>query len=202
MSRASPPGRATKVPPPLLELVLQAGSDGPRHEPDLELFEGQPGVSRTVGFTTGYLDCSGDLGVGDREYSAFDGWMQESGKTLPGQGWWSAFLQKYDSDERQALRAYVAVASEFRALSPAALAALTWRYGGSPPDPTTPRTLAATSRGIVDVLLEMHRVGRILMYIVRTEGQGVPALRALAPGGRSRLSRTHLGCRLPPGRPR
>jgi hypothetical protein len=91
--------------------------------------------------------------------------MQEAGKTLPGQGWWSAFLQKFDSDERQALRAYVAAASEFRSLSPDALASLTWRYGGSPPDPTAPRTLAATSRAILDVLLEIRRVGRILMYI-------------------------------------
>ncbi|WP_232293398.1 hypothetical protein [Stigmatella aurantiaca] len=132
---------------------------------DFELFEGQPGVSRTVGFTAGYLDCSGDLGVGDREHSAFDGWIQEAGKTLPGQGWWSAFLQKFDSDERQALRAYVDAASEFRALSPAALASLTWRYGGSPPEPAIPRTLAATSRALLDVLLEMRRVGRILMYI-------------------------------------
>ncbi len=118
-----------------------------------------------MGFTDGYLDCSGDLGVGDREHSAFVGWMQEAGKTLPGQGWWSAFLQKFDSDERQVLRAFVDVAAEFRALSPAALASLTWRYGGSPHDPTTPRTLAETSRAILDVLLEMRRVGRILMYI-------------------------------------
>jgi hypothetical protein len=82
---------------------------------ELELFEGQPGVSRTVGFTDGYLDCSGDLGVGDREYNAFADWTQEAGKTLPGQGWWSAFLQKFDSDERQVLHAYVAAAAEFRA---------------------------------------------------------------------------------------
>jgi len=165
MSQASPPARATKVPPPLLDLVLQARSGTSRHELELELFEGQPGVSRTVGFTAGYLDCSGDLGVGDREHSAFDGWMQEAGKTLPGQGWWSAFLQKFDSDERQTLRAYVAAAAEFRALSPTALALLTWRYGGSPPDPTVPRTLASTSRAILDVLLEIRRVDRILMYI-------------------------------------
>ncbi|ADO70762.1 uncharacterized protein STAUR_2970 [Stigmatella aurantiaca DW4/3-1] len=153
------------MPPPLLDLVLQARSGTGRRELDFELFEGQPGVSRTVGFTAGYLDCSGDLGVGDREHSAFDGWIQEAGKTLPGQGWWSAFLQKFDSDERQALRAYVDAASEFRALSPAALASLTWRYGGSPPEPAIPRTLAATSRALLDVLLEMRRVGRILMYI-------------------------------------
>ncbi len=165
MSQASPPAGATKVPPPLLDLVLQARSGSSRHELELELFEGQPGVSRTVGFTAGYLDCSGDLGVGDREHSAFDGWMQEAGKTLPGQGWWGAFLQKFDSDERQALRAYVSAAAEFRALSPAALASLTWRYGGAPPDPMAPRTLAATSRAILDVLLEIRRVGRILMYI-------------------------------------
>ncbi|HEX8698627.1 MAG TPA: hypothetical protein VF815_07315, partial [Myxococcaceae bacterium] len=119
---------------------------------NLELFEGQPGVSRTVGFTAGYLECSGDLGVGDTEYSAFDGWLQETGKTLPGQGWWSAFLQRFDSDEQQALRAYVDAASEFRALTPAALSSLTWRYGGSPPGPAIPRTLGATSRPVLDVL--------------------------------------------------
>jgi len=113
----------------------------------------------------GYLDCSGDLGVGDREHSAFVSWMQEVGRTLLGQGWWSAFLQKFDSDERHVLRAFVDAAAEFRALSPAELASLTWRYGGSPPDPAAPRTLAATSRAILDVLLEMRRVGRILMYI-------------------------------------
>jgi hypothetical protein len=101
MSQASPPGSATKVPPPLLDLVLQGRSGTSRRALALELFEGQPGVSRTVGFTAGYLDCSGDLGVGDREHSAFDGWMQEAGKTLPGQGWWSAFLQKFDADEQQ-----------------------------------------------------------------------------------------------------
>jgi hypothetical protein len=165
MSRPSPPAKATKVPPPVLELVLQARFGTSRRELELELFEGQPGVFRTVGFTDGYLNCLGDLGVGDREHSAFAGWMQEAGKTLPGQGWWSAFLQKFDSDERQVLRAFVAIAAEFRSLSPAELASLTWRYGGSPPDPTAPRTLAETSRAILDVLLEMRRVGRILMYI-------------------------------------
>jgi len=165
MSRPSPPAKATKVPPPLLDLVLQARSGTSRRALDLELFEGQPGVSRTVGFTVGYLDCSGDLGVGDREYNAFADWMQEAGKTLPGQGWWSAFLQKFDSDERQVFRAYVDAAAEFRALTPAVLASLTWRYGGSPPDPAAQRTLAETSRAILDVLIEMRRVGRILMYI-------------------------------------
>jgi len=165
MSRPSPPAKAPRVPPPLLDLVLQARSGTSRHELEFELFEGQLGVSRTVGFTDGYLNCSGDLGVGDREHSAFVGWLQEAGKTLPGQGWWSAFLQKFDSDERQALRAFVDAATEFRALSPAALASLTWRYGGSPHDPAAPRTLAETSRAILDVLLEMRRVGRILMYI-------------------------------------
>jgi hypothetical protein len=165
MSRASPPTGAVKVPPPLLDLVLQARSSTPRRELNRELFEGQPGVSRTVGFTSGYLDCAGDLGMGDREYSAFVGWLQEAGKTLPGQGWWSAFLQKFDSDERQVFHAYVDVAAEFRALSPAALASLTWRYGGAPPDPMAQRTPAATSRAILDVLLEIRRVGRILMYI-------------------------------------
>lgn len=165
MSRASPPAGATKVPPPLLDLILRSHAATSKRKLDTELFEGRPGIARTVGFTAGYLECLGDLGVGDREYSAFDSWMQETGKTLPGQGWWSAFLQKFNSDERQALSAYVAAATEFRSLAPAALASLTWRYGGSPPDPTAPRTLAATSRAILDVLIEMRRVGRILMYI-------------------------------------
>lgn len=163
MNWASPPAGATKVPPPLLDLVLLARSAPPPHE--FEIFPGQHGVSRTVGFASGYLDCSGDLGVGDREHSAFDGWLQEAGKTLPGQGWWSAFLQRFGSDEQQVLRAYADAAAEFRALSPAALASLTWRYGGSLPDPSVPRTLAVTSRAILDVLLEIRRVGRILMYL-------------------------------------
>jgi hypothetical protein len=103
--------------------------------------------------------------MGDAEYSAFMGWLQEAGKTLPGQGWWSAFLQKFDSDEGQVLRAYVDVAAEFRALNPDALVSLTWRYGGSLPDPSVQRLSAATSRSVMDVLLELRRVGRILMYI-------------------------------------
>jgi hypothetical protein len=159
MSPASPPARATQVPPLLLDLVLQV------HEPDLEIFEGQPGVSRTVGFTTGYLDCASDLGMGDTEYHAFVGWLQEAGKTHPGQGWWSAFLQEFGSDEPRVLRAYRAVAAEFRALSPAALASLTWRYGGAPPAPAAQRTPAATSRALLDALLEIRGVGRIPLYL-------------------------------------
>jgi hypothetical protein len=165
MSRASPPAGATKVPPPLLDLVLQARIGISRLEQNLELFEGQPGISRTVGFTAGYLDCAGGLGMGDTEYNAFVAWLQEAGRTLPGQGWWSAFLQKFDSDERQALHAYAEVAAEFRARAPAVLASLTWRYGGAPPAPAAQRTPGATSRAVLDILLEIRRVRRILMYI-------------------------------------
>lgn len=165
MSRAVPPAGATRAPPPLLDLVLQAHAGTPGRELNRELFEGQPGVQRTVGFTAGYLDCAGDMGMGDTEYSAFVGWLQEAGKTLPGQGWWSAFLQKFDSDERQVLRAYREAAAEFRALSPAALASLTWQYGGAPPAPATQRPPAPTSRAVLDVLIELRRVGRILLYI-------------------------------------
>jgi hypothetical protein len=103
--------------------------------------------------------------MGDREYGAFISWLQESEKTRPGQGWWSAFLQRFDSDKRRVLGAYVDAIEEFRALTPAALASLTWRYGGSHPDSAPQGTLAETSRAILDVLLEIRRVGRILMFL-------------------------------------
>ncbi|MDC0714634.1 hypothetical protein POL68_39665 [Stigmatella sp. ncwal1] len=87
-------------------------------------------------------------------------------KAWPGEGWAEAYLREFAGDHIRAVRKYLDYVAEFRSLSPEELAAMPMsseersRLG-------RPSALRSTQPlvPILDELLEIRRVGRILMYI-------------------------------------
>ncbi|WP_317987205.1 hypothetical protein [Stigmatella hybrida] len=93
-------------------------------------------------------------------------WMHDVKKAWPGEGWAEAYLREFDGDHTRAIRKYLDYVAEFRSLSPEELAAMPLNTEersrlGRPPAlrPTQPPVPT------LDELLEIRRVGRILMYI-------------------------------------
>ncbi|MDC0714643.1 hypothetical protein POL68_39710 [Stigmatella sp. ncwal1] len=93
-------------------------------------------------------------------------WLCDMKKAWPAEGWAEAYLREFDGDHTRAVRKYLDYVAEFRSLSPEELAAMPMnseersRLGRLPtlrPNPPSVLTL--------DELLEIRRVGRILMYI-------------------------------------
>jgi hypothetical protein len=96
----------------------------------------------------------------------FNLWLHDVKKAWPPEGWAEAYLREFDGDHTRAIRKYLDYVAEFRGLSPEELAAMPMsteerRCLGKPPSlqPTHP------SVPTLDELLEIRRVGRILMYI-------------------------------------
>jgi hypothetical protein len=93
-------------------------------------------------------------------------WLHDVKKAWPAEGWAEAYLREFDGDHTRAVRKYLDYVAEFRSLSPEELAAMPMSSEersclGQPPSlrPTQP------PRPTLDELLEIRRVGRILMYI-------------------------------------
>jgi hypothetical protein len=102
----------------------------------------------------------------DGQDQLFDLWLDKVKKAWPPEGWAEAYLRECDGDHTRAVRKYLDYVAEFRGLSPEELAAMPMsteerRCLGKPPSlqPTHP------SVPTLDELLEIRRVGRILMYI-------------------------------------
>jgi hypothetical protein len=93
-------------------------------------------------------------------------WLRDVKKAWPAEGWAEAYLREFNGDHTRAVRKYLDYVAEFRNLSPEQLAAMPLRGEetsllGRPPTmrPTQPPVPT------LDELLEIRRVGRILMYI-------------------------------------
>jgi hypothetical protein len=93
-------------------------------------------------------------------------WLHDVKKAWPAEGWAAASLREFDGDHVRAVRKYLDYVAEFRSLSPEELAAMPMSSEeksrlGRPPAlrPTQPPV------STLDELLEIRRVGRILMYI-------------------------------------
>ncbi|WP_232293396.1 hypothetical protein [Stigmatella aurantiaca] len=87
-------------------------------------------------------------------------------KAWPPEGWEEAYLRECDGDHTRAVRKYLDYVAEFRNVSPGELAVMPMSNEersclGQPP------SLQSThpSVPILDELMEIRRVGRILMYI-------------------------------------
>ncbi|WP_332307103.1 hypothetical protein [Stigmatella aurantiaca] len=93
-------------------------------------------------------------------------WLRDVKKALPAEGWAEAYLRELDGDHTRAVRKYLDFVAEFRGLSPEELAAMPLnteeksRLGRAPSMRSTPALLLT-----LDEMLEIRRVGRILMYI-------------------------------------
>ncbi|WP_225414606.1 hypothetical protein [Stigmatella hybrida] len=95
-----------------------------------------------------------------------DLWLDKVKKAWPPEGWEEAYLRECGGDHTRAVRKYLDSVAEFRSLSPEELAAMPMSTGersclGKPPSfqPAYP------SVPTLDELMEIRRVGRILMYI-------------------------------------
>ena len=130
------------------------------------LYLGIPNAGRVRCFTQGYSWCARHLGLDEGQDQLFDLWLDTVKKAWPAEGWAEAYLRECDGDHTRAVRKYLDYVAEFRSLSPEQLAAMPLRGEepsllGRPPSmrPTQPPVLT------LDELLEIRRVGRILMYI-------------------------------------
>jgi hypothetical protein len=102
----------------------------------------------------------------------FNLWLHDVKKAWPAEGWAEAYLREFDGDHTRAVRKYLDYVAEFRSLSPEELTAMPMSSAersclGKPPAMRPTQPLVAT----LDEMLEIRRVGRILMYIgeVRVE---------------------------------
>lgn len=157
---------AAKAPPTRVEVLLQIRNDMQTHPSPPYLYLGSPNAGRLRCLTDGYHWCAIHLGMDDGQDQLFDLWLHEVKKAWPAEGWAEAYLREFDGDHTRAVRKYLDFVAEFRSLSPEELAAMPLnseerRRLGRPPAlrPTHP------SVPTLDELLEIRRVGRILMYI-------------------------------------
>ncbi|MDC0714632.1 hypothetical protein POL68_39655 [Stigmatella sp. ncwal1] len=96
----------------------------------------------------------------------FDLWLDKVKKAWPAEGWAEAYVRECDGDHTRAVRKYLDYVAEFRSVSPEQLAAMPMSTGersclGSSPTLRPNQSPVPT----LDELLEIRRVGRILMYI-------------------------------------
>jgi hypothetical protein len=161
-----PRSPAAKAPPTLVEVLLQIRSDMRARQSPPYLYLGIPQAGRVRSFTQGYSWCARHLGLDEGQDQLFFLWLRDVKKGWPPEGWAEAYLREFDGDHTRAVRKYLDYVAEFRNLSPEELAAMPMssaersRVGRAPAlRPTQP------SVPTLDELLEIRRVGRILMYI-------------------------------------
>jgi hypothetical protein len=165
MSQQQPSPEA-KAPPTLLEVLLQIRNDMRARQSPPYLYLGIPNTGRLRCFTTGYTRCTRHLGRDEGQDQLFDLWLHDVKKAWPSEGWAEAYLREFDGDHTCAVRKYLDYAAEFRSLSSEELAAMPLSSEersllGKPPSPQPTQPPVPT----LDELLEIRRVGRILMYI-------------------------------------
>ncbi|MBN1204094.1 MAG: hypothetical protein JXB05_04110 [Myxococcaceae bacterium] len=167
-----PRSPAAKAPPTLVEVLLQIRGDLRVHQAPPDLYMGIPNVGWIKGFTVGYWRCTCQLGMAEGQDQLFNLWLHDVKKAWPAEGWAEAYLREFDGGHTRAVRKYLDYVAEFRSLSPEELAAMPMSsaerscLGKSPTMRPTQPPVAT-----LDDLLEIRRVGRILMYIgeVRVE---------------------------------
>lgn len=157
---------AAKAPPTLVEVLLQIRNDMRTRQEPPYLYLGIPHAGLIRCFTQGYSWCARHLGLEDGQDQLLDLWLHDVKKAWPAEGWAEAYLREFDGDHTRAVRKYLDLVAEFRNLSPQELAAMPLRGDersllGRPPSPRPTRPPVLT----LDELLEIRRVGRILMYI-------------------------------------
>ncbi|KFE68402.1 hypothetical protein DB31_7639 [Hyalangium minutum] len=157
---------AAKVPPTRVDVLLQIRSDMRTRQSPPYLYMGIPNAGRLRCFTGGYWQCTYHLGMDEGQDHLFGLWLRDVKKAWPAEGWAEAYLREFDGDHTRAVRKYLDSVAEFRGLSPEELAAMPLnteersRLGRpSAMRPTQPPVPT------LDELLEIRRVGRILMYI-------------------------------------
>ncbi len=157
---------AVKAPPTLVEVLLQIRSDMRARQSPPYLYLGTPNAGRVRCFTQGYGWCARHLGMDEGQDQLFFLWLRDVKKAWPAEGWAEAYLREFDGDHTRAVRKYLDYVAEFRNLSPEELAAMPMSSEersclGQMPSlrPTQPPVPT------LDELLEIRRVGRILMYI-------------------------------------
>jgi hypothetical protein len=161
-----PRSPAAKAPPTLVEVLLQIRGDLRMHQTPPYLYMGIPNIRRLKGFTVGYWRCTCHLGMDEGQDQLFNLWLHDVKKAWPAEGWAEAYLREFDGDHTRAVRKYLDYVAEFRSLSPEQLAAMPLNTEersrlGRPPAMRPTQPPVAT----LDELLEIRRVGRILMYI-------------------------------------
>jgi hypothetical protein len=155
-----------KAPPTLVEVLLQIRSDMRIRQAPPYLYLGIPNTGRVRCLTLGYSACARHLGMDEGQDQLFFLWLRDVKKALPAEGWAEAYLRECDGDHTRAVRKYLDSVAEFRNLSPEQLAAMPLnteersRLGRAPA--MRPTQLPVPT---LDELLEIRRVGRILMYI-------------------------------------
>ena len=165
MSQEQPPSGA-KAPPTLVEVLLQIREDMRTRQCPPYLYIGIPDAGRVRCFTGGYYRCTYHLGIDEGQDHLFGLWLRDVKKAWPAEGWAAAYLRECEGDHTGAVRKYLDYVAEFRSLSPQELAALPLRGDersllGKPPSPQPTQPPVLT----LDELMEIRRVGRILMYI-------------------------------------
>lgn len=157
---------ADRLPLTRVELLLRIRQDMQARSSGPYLYIGLPNVERVESFLVGYSCAVGALGFEPGQDGLFMDWLRDVKKAWPGEGWAASYLREFDGDHTAALRRYVDFAAEFRGLSAAALATISWgaeerKRLGQPP------SLQPTSSPVLtlDELLEIHRTGRIGLYI-------------------------------------
>jgi hypothetical protein len=157
---------AAKVPPTRVDVLLQIRSDMQTRQSPPYLYLGIPNTGRVRCFTVGYWHCTYHLGMDEGQDHLFDLWLDKVKKAWPPEGWAAAYLRECDGDHTRAVRKYLDYVAEFRSLSPEELAAMPLQgderslLGRAPSLQPTQRLVLT-----LDELLEIRRVGRILMYI-------------------------------------
>jgi hypothetical protein len=155
-----------KAPPTLVEVLLQIRSDMRTRQSPPYLYIGIPNAGRLRCFTGGYWRCTYHLGFDAGQDQLFGLWLHDVKKAWPAEGWAEAYLREFDGDHTRAVRKYLDYVAEFRDLSPEELAAMPLNTEersrlGRPPSLQSTHSSMPT----LDELLEIRRVGRILMYI-------------------------------------
>ncbi|ADO70760.1 uncharacterized protein STAUR_2968 [Stigmatella aurantiaca DW4/3-1] len=157
---------AAKIPPTRVDMLLQIRSDMRTRQSPPYLYLGIPNTGRVRCFTVGYWHCTYHLGMDEGQDHLFDLWLDKMKKAWPPEGWEEAYLRECDGDHTRAVRKYLDYVAEFRNVSPGELAVMPMSNEersclGQPP------SLQSThpSVPILDELMEIRRVGRILMYI-------------------------------------
>jgi hypothetical protein len=147
-------------------VLLQIRSDMQARQSPPYLYLGNPHAGRVRSLTEGYSWCVRHLGMDEGQDHLFGLWLRDVKKAWPAEGWAEAYLREFDGDHTRAVRKYLDYVAEFHNLPPEQLAAMPLRGEetsllGRPPAmrPTQPPVPT------LDELLEIRRVGRILMYI-------------------------------------
>jgi hypothetical protein len=143
---------------PYLDVLLRIREDMRSRKRGPYLYIGMPDVDRVRCLGDGYGECLHSLGVKSGPDVLFRDWLRDVKKAWPCEGWDKAYLEEFHGDQDQALLKFLDFVAEFRALSPEALAALPWYYGGEHPATRVPSWIPVhPPRPTLDMLLEVRR---------------------------------------------